>query len=154
MFLKVTFKKCSFFKKIDEKNLNSTVAMNSKENQINANHKNAIPELKNNKISNRANKNLPEETKKIAKTVKPTVQTEEKANFVYFEDKNIRNYKTPAEKEEEDLIVRNILNLRDYQKREEALKELSVKREKCSYLATYLWFSFGTSAILYLKFIL
>ena len=45
-------------------------------------------------------------------------------------------------------MVGYILNLRDHDKREEALQELSKKRENFSNLAPYLWYSVGTLAIL------
>ena len=67
----------------------------------------------------------------------------------YQEPKNMNLMKNlNFEKREEDVIVKLILNLRDYNRREDALRELSQRREKCAYLATYLWFSVGTSTIL------
>ena len=45
-------------------------------------------------------------------------------------------------------IINNILNLRNYDKREDALHELSKKRESFNNLAPYLWYSVGTLAIL------
>lgn len=45
-------------------------------------------------------------------------------------------------------IVTQILNLRNHDKREDALHELSKKRETFANLAPYLWYSVGTLAIL------
>ena len=54
---------------------------------------------------------------------------------------------TEAEKEDE-LVVNSILSLIDTEKREEALNELSKRKETYSSLAPILWHSFGTIAIL------
>lgn len=48
-------------------------------------------------------------------------------------------------------IVGHILNLRNHDKREDALHELSKKRESFANLAPYLWYSVGTLAILFLN---
>ena len=91
----------------------------------------------------------------FSKTISETSNLEEKimGNNIYVnnyeEPKNVNLMKNlNLEKREEDVIVKLILNLRDYNRREDALRELSQRREKCPYLATYLWFSFGTSTIL------
>jgi len=56
---------------------------------------------------------------------------------------NMNNNEQDIEK-----IVQHILNLRNHDKREEALHELSKKRESFTNLAPYLWYSVGTLAIL------
>ena len=56
---------------------------------------------------------------------------------------NLNNNEQDIEK-----IVQHILNLRNHDKREEALHELSKKRESFTNLAPYLWYSVGTLAIL------
>lgn len=52
--------------------------------------------------------------------------------------------------DENEKVVHHILNLRDPEKRETALSELSKKRENYPPLANLLWHSVGTIAILYI----
>lgn len=85
---------------------------------------------------------------KLPNRTKISLSFEEKVIINKPEENFRENKLTPMEKEEENIVIKLILNLRDYNRREEALKELTYKREKCSYLATYLWFSFGTVTIL------
>lgn len=98
------------------------------------------------------NLNLNEEnimnSNKIPNRTRVSLSFEEKPIINKPEENFKENKLTPIEKEEENLVIKLILNLRDYNRREEALKELTYKREKCSFLASYLWFSFGTVTIL------
>lgn len=55
--------------------------------------------------------------------------------------------------ESQEKVVESIYNLRNPEKREEALMELGRKRESFKLLAPLMWHSFGTIAILY-RFIL
>ena len=117
--------------------------------------------MKSNKNSSRkesSNKNCQEESKSLLKTnnqanlsknESQSTSFDEKTNFININyEENPINFHNIPEKEEHEFVIRNILNLRDYNKREEALRELCKKKEKCSYLAAYIWFSFGTSTIL------
>lgn len=57
-------------------------------------------------------------------------------------------YGNPDMEKEFEKIVENIANLKNPEKREEALQELSKKREGFPALARLLWYSVGTVAIL------
>ena len=61
-----------------------------------------------------------------------------------LQQQNLENEK------ELEKVITYILNLRDHDKREEALQELSKKREGFGSLAPYLWYSVGTLSILYI----
>lgn len=66
-------------------------------------------------------------------------------------DNSFQSYDTPLNYESEkeyDKIVESIANLKYAEKREEALQDLSKKRETFNSLARLLWYSVGTVAIL------
>ena len=82
--------------------------------------------MKNASRKESANKNIPEESKHFSKSLSnPPVFSKTVSESTSFEEKpnvaNVNNYEETGnanpEKEDEDLIVRYILNLRDFNKR-------------------------------------
>ncbi|EGR29075.1 hypothetical protein IMG5_163650 [Ichthyophthirius multifiliis] len=65
-----------------------------------------------------------------------------------IENNSLTGYSDQEQQSELDIVVKHIVNLRDPEKKEEALSELSKKRESFQNLAPLLWHSTGTIALL------